>query len=85
MEIDRPLVSRLTQQRDQALAFAEAIDADHVRPLGEFRRGGRGKDSVTRGRRERPWRRLRYLPRRRAESSISKAGSSRERTRPLTD
>ena len=36
MQIDRPLVARLAQKRDQPLAFAEPIDADDMRPLGEL-------------------------------------------------
>ena len=37
MQIDRPLVARLAQQRDHPLAFAEPIDADHMGALGELR------------------------------------------------
>ena len=37
VQIDRALIARLAQQRDHALAFAEAIDADHMRALGKLR------------------------------------------------
>ena len=36
MQIDRRLVARLAQKRDQPLALAEPIDADDMSPLGEL-------------------------------------------------
>ena len=37
VQIDRPLIARLAQQRDQALAFAEPIDADDMGAVGKLR------------------------------------------------
>ncbi len=36
MEIDGPVIARLAQKRDQALALAKAIDADLVRAVGKI-------------------------------------------------
>ena len=36
VQIDRLRITSLAQESDEALAFAEPVDADHMRPLGEL-------------------------------------------------